>query len=240
MPDASYVESHEHPIAAAAIPAGTKVVLLLGNLVPFFHVAAVIWIVAFTDVPAHLRTLFALAVLYLLPPLIAFPLSKVGRPIEGTIPLGDGRFVRWWLTFQLQGVFNRLPVLDEALRIVPGAYSMWLRLWGSHVGRMTFWGAGTRVLDRGLLQIGDDVVFGAGVRLNSHVLAKGADGELRLIAAPVRVESRCMIGGYALITAGSRICANEATDALAVMPPYTVFKDGKRVRNAPASEQGNG
>ena len=82
-------------------------------------------------------------------------------------------------------IFCRLPMLEEIMRLVPGLYSLWLRLWGARVGRLTYWGAGLRILDRSFLHIGDDVIFGAAVRLNPHVLTRNEQGEMELILAGI-------------------------------------------------------
>ncbi|HUJ71965.1 MAG TPA: hypothetical protein VLZ30_06955 [Verrucomicrobiae bacterium] len=94
---------------------------------------------------------------------------------------------------------------------------------------MTYWAAGLRVLDRSFLHIGDDVVFGAAVRLNPHVLARNAEGKLELILATVRIGDRAVIGGYSLLTAGSEVAADECTRALLLSPPFSRWQDGRRV-----------
>ena len=131
---------------------------------------------------------------------------------------------------QAQMLFNRFPMLEEALRIIPGVYSTWLRLWGARVGRLTYWAPGMRILDRSFLDIGDHVVFGAGVRLNPHVIVKNSSGEQELLLAPIRIGDRASIGGYALLTAGTEIAADEATRACLISPPFSKWSDGKRVR----------
>jgi acetyltransferase-like isoleucine patch superfamily enzyme len=86
------------------------------------------------------------------------------------------------------------------------------------------------VLDRGYLDLGDDVVFGAGVRLNGHVILRNRQGQLELAIAPIRIGSGAAIGGYALLTAGTEIAAGESTRAHLLSPPFTVWRDGKRSR----------
>ena len=128
----------------------------------------------------------------------------------------------------LQMLFCRLPMLEELLRLVPGLYSLWLRLWGARVGRLTYWGAGLRILDRSFLQIGDDVIFGAAVRLNPHVLARNERGETELLLARIVVGERTMVGGYSLLTAGTEIAPDESTRAFLVSPPFSRWRNGRR------------
>src|SRR5262249_3948959 len=153
-----------------------------------------------------------------------------GQP-QGRIALGTKPFFVWWLVFQLQIVFGRFPALEEMLRLIPGLYSQWLRLWGAHIGRFTYWAPGLAITDRSFLSIGHEVVFGAAVRLNPHVLAQSSEGALELLLARVRIGDRAVVGGYSLLTAGTEIPPDEITRALLLSPPFSVWKDGKRVRS---------
>ena len=176
------------------------------------------------------RGLFAVTALYLLPPLLTFLIRKVWSIPEGRITCGSKPFFVWWTLLQLQMIFCRLSILEELLRLVPGAYSAWLRLWGARIGRLTFWSPGTVILDRSYLQVGDDVVFGAGVRINPHVIAKNGTDRFELLLGTVKVGDRVTVGGYSLLTAGAEIASGEITDAVLVLPPFSTFKDGKRIR----------
>ena len=105
---------------------------------------------------------------------------------------------------------------------------IWLRLWGARICRLTYWGAGLRILDRSFLHIGDDVIFGAAVRLNPHVLARNEQGEMELILATIVVGDRSVVGGYSLLTAGSELATDECTRAFLVSPPFTRWEHGRR------------
>lgn len=183
------------------------------------------------------RFLAALTGIYVLPPVLARSLLAVCQKPAGRISVGSRPFFVWWALLQLQMLFGRLPQLEEVLRLVPGVYSMWLRLWGARIGRLTFWSPGTVILDRSYLVVGDDVVFGAGVRVNPHVMTKNAAGTTELILATVKIGDRVSVGGYALLTAGSEIAADEETHALLLLPPFSVWKQGKRVRPRGAFEE---
>jgi hypothetical protein len=205
--------------------------LLLGlNFLPLAHLAAVIAVAILLPAQVLWRVTAAIAVLYLAPPLLARTLRALFAIPEGKIPLGSQAFFSWWALFQLQMIFSRLPQLEEMLRLVPGAYSAWLRLWGAQIGRLTFWSPGTVILDRPFLSVGDDVVFGAAIHINPHVLAKNASGRIELILGTVKIGDRVRIGGYSLLTAGSEIAPDEDPRALLVLPPFSTWKNGKRVR----------
>jgi hypothetical protein len=167
----------------------------------------------------------ALATLFLLPPLITRALLTKLPGADHRIPTDSSAFLIWWATLQTQVIFNRLPFLEETIRLIPGLYSQWLRLWGAKIGRLTYWASGVTVLDRSFLEIGDDVVFGAGVRINPHVL----DGDLLL--APVKIGHCCQVGGYSLLTAGTELNDDEITRAFLISPPFSKWKNGKRMRD---------
>jgi hypothetical protein len=215
-----------------AIPpiSGTKrILMLLLNYLPFLHVVSIGLVIGIPWSRLSVRILSVVVILYLVPPL-AGRLVRAFAPVrEGRIKMGNSEFFAWWALFNLQVIFCRFSALEEILRIVPGLYSLWLRLWGSRIGRFTYWAAGTRILDRSFLQIGNDVVFGAAVRINPHVLTKNEINEMELILATVIIGDRAVIGGYSLLTAGTEISADECTRAFLVSPPFGKWENGVRV-----------
>lgn len=216
-------------IAIADYPARIRVWMLMLNFFPLAHLCALLAI-ALSSLPAWARIVGVLAVLLLLPPLLARLVHAI-VPLRATrISVESGGFLSWWATAQFQIIFNRLPFIEELLRMIPGLYSNWLRQWGSRIGRLTYWSPGMSVLDRGYLDLGDDVVFGAGVRLNGHVIMRNQQGQLELAVAPIKIGSGAAIGGYSLLTAGTEIAAAETMHALLLSPPFARWRDGKRLR----------
>lgn len=167
---------------------------------------------------------------YLVPPLAA----RIARPrtalTEQRYPVGSAGFLRWWYTAQCQVVFNRLPFLEELLRLAPGAYSFWMRLWGARVGRFVYWSPGVRVYDRSFLEIGDRVVVGAGTTLCPHYLARSATEATELVLAPIKVGRDALVGGMSLLPAGVQIDAGQQTPGGRPLPPFVHFSQGRRVR----------
>ena len=214
----------------ADLTAKQKLLLLTLNFIPLGHLLTVIFVILFFPGDGLARVFLGVAALYLLPPSAGFLVRKLCPIAEGKIAFGSKAFFAWWALFQMQMIFCRLPALEELLRIVPGLYSLWLRLWGARIGRLTFWSPGTVIVDRPYLQVGDDVVFGAGVRMNPHVFAKTSSEGFELLLGTVKVGDRARVGGYSLLSAGAEIADNETTDALLVLPPFSSFKAGKRVR----------
>lgn len=213
-----------------------RLLLLVLNLIPLLHIAMTGLLAWCLPVSTPGRIALVVSFLYLAPPLAARLVLTLTGIHEGRIAVGTRPFFTWWALFQMQVLFSRLPWLEEFLRLVPGAYSLWLRLWGARIGRLTFWSPGTLITDRSFLRIGDDVVFGAGVRLNPHVLAEDKDGLIELKLGTVTVGDRVIVGGYSLLAAGSELAPDQVTRAFLLAPPFTVWREGKRVRGQHAIE----
>lgn len=230
MPLTTLSESTRVQEASAGLAWPRRAGLLLLNAVPLLHLAGTVG-VFFLPVGWLARIGTAVGVLYLVPPVLTRMLLAFARVPEGRIEINSKAFMVWWATFQMQTLFCRFVMIEEALRLVPGLYSLWLRLWGARIGRLTYWSPGTTITDRTYLDIGDDVVFGAGVRLNSHVMCVGPEGRFQLALGTIRVGPRSLVGGYSLLTAGSEIAPNEITKAFLLSPPFSSWKDGRRLRD---------
>jgi hypothetical protein len=217
------------PGKSSADPKGAQLAMLLLNLLPLLHAAGTVACL-FLPVSWPPRIGLAAAVFYLAPLVPGRLLRESLRGCPRDIAVGSPAFLRWWACFQCQVLFLRFPAAEELLRMVPGLYSLWLRLWGSRIGKLTYWAPRTIILDRGFLDIGDHVVIGAGVRLNPHVMERDELPVLRL--APVKIGDRALIGGYSLLTAGTEIADDEATRAFLISPPFSRWKDGKRLRDS--------
>jgi len=174
----------------------------------------------------------AVALLYLAPPLAARLLLAVGGPPAMTTAVGSRAFLFWWALSQLQIVFARLPVLEEALRLVPGLYSAWLRLWGARIGGRVYWAPEVCLTDRYLVAVGDQALVGMGTHLVSHLVlpAEGAAGTLLL--APVTIGAGAVVGGLSVLGPGSRVPAGQAAPARTVLPPFWSWAHGRRVPGA--------
>lgn len=203
---------------------------LLLNALPFLYLVA-----GFASLAYATSTLGRLAIatvwLYLLPPLVArVCMAMFGSP-TGRDLLQSARAYRvWWFLAQLQVVFNRVPALEEVLRIVPGLYPLWLRLWGARVSLKVYWGPGSLVTDRMLLEIGAGVVIGTRAVLSAHLACKDEAGAFRVTIAPVVIGDGALIGAYAGIGPGCRIDAGSEVPAAAFLRPDTHWQRGRRLR----------
>ena len=210
-----------------------KLRLLALNAIPVAHLISLALVV--TCIPGNLVSRFLVGVVWLLllPPLLARLVLKAGLP-TGEIAVPSETFFRWWTTWQLQAVFNRLTWIEEFLRIIPGAYSAWLRLWGANIGQLTLWSPGVRIFDRPLLDIGDDVVLGIDTRIVGHFGGLDADGRSTFTLGLITIGDRCVIGASALLAPGVTLESDQATEALFLGTPFAHWREGARV---PADER---
>lgn len=81
---------------------------------------------------------------------------------------------------------------------------MWLRLWGSQVGQQVYWTPGLEIADRGLLSIGDRVVFGHRVGLSSHIVKPKRDN-LMLYVSPITIGDNSFIGAGSYLGPGATV-----------------------------------
>jgi hypothetical protein len=172
-------------------------------LFPVFHVAGFLTLLAWSvGNSSWLGVLLLPLWIYLVPPLLhrihdlLFPLK------EGASRISDPVYSPWWGSHQLQLLFVALPGLDSLLRIVPGLYSAWLRLWGSRIGKSVHWTPSVQIADRSLLEIGDGVVFGHKSECYSHVIRPQQRGQKQSLILYIR---KVRIGRGAFIGAGSRL-----------------------------------
>ena len=208
-----------------------KVVILLFNMIPGLQVASFIVAVYLLPQTPLINLAIATALLFLLPPLTSLLVLRLSDIKNKTIIIGSNEYLIWWFLACQQTLFSRLSFLEECIRLIPGLYSLWLRLWGSQIGSLTYWAPGTRILDRSFLNIGDSVILGLGTRLSPHVIMKDDYGTLMLHLDTITVEDNSVIGGYSLLSAGTRILKGSATRAFTISPPYSIWKDTKRVRS---------
>lgn len=205
------------------------------NWFPAFHVAVII---TSGIIVGRWGSLFgmlsAFFVLYIAPPLAARALSVLIPIKKVVIRLDSKEFLSWWATSCLQGIYNRFVFLEELLRLIPTVYSNWLRLWGSDIGKLAFWAPGVLLFDRTHLSMGDEVLFGAGVRIAPHIMARGQDGEVVLLFQTIEIGDAVSIGGYSYLGPGTKIAPGETTRAFFISPPFSLWKNGKRTKVAVA------
>jgi hypothetical protein len=175
---------------------------VMGRVISFYptgilslSAATVFW---FAHSPSPVQPAVLILIVYLLPP-VTLRIHEIFFPLrEGLSKLSEPKYSHWWGAHQIQIIYIALPQLESALRLVPGLYSAWLRLWGSRVGRKVYWTPNIEITDRSLLEIGDRVVFGHKCKLLGHAI-KPKGGAVILYLRAIKIGRDVFIG------AGSRI-----------------------------------
>jgi acetyltransferase-like isoleucine patch superfamily enzyme len=148
--------------------------------------------------PSPVQAVALVAVIYLLPPLTLRLHNLIWPLNEGLTNLAEARYSAWWGAHQIQLLFIALPQLEAVLRLIPGCYSAWLRLWGSKIGYKAYWTPNVEITDRSMIEVGDGVVFGHKCKLLGHAI-KPRGGVAMLYLRRIKIGSNVFIG------AGSRI-----------------------------------
>jgi hypothetical protein len=166
---------------------------------------------------------WALGVLYFLPPILCRVVTAIfGQPRRSqTVPSKSS--YGWWITTQLQVPFMRFPFLEEVLRMIPGFYSVWLRLWGAKVGKFIFWSPQVLIADRPFVEIGDRVIFGYGAKVTSHFLKKSTLGTYLVFGVP-RIGSSTLVGAMAVIAPGASLAEGSTLEGGSGLHPFSSQK----------------
>ena len=172
------------------------------NYLPLLHIVSGVGLAwAFDGVAA--RSAVLLLWLYLLPPLVSrATLAAFGRP-AGRATLDSRDYRIWWFLTQWQMVFNRLPALEELLRLVPGLYPLWIGLWGGRLSALAYVAPGVRITDRYLVEVGRGVVLGMGSTLAGHIAVRDDSGRFVVLIGAPRVEAEALVGGDAGLGPGA-------------------------------------
>ncbi|MEH2148440.1 MAG: acyl transferase [Nostoc sp.] len=135
-------------------------------------------------------------------PVLVYRLHEWVYPVrEGISYLQGKEYSPWWGSHQIQVIYIAIPALEAVLRLIPGVFSCWLRLWGAKVGRDVYWTTRLEIADRSLLEIGDRVVVGHGVGIYSHII-KPRKQNLMLYVKKVKIGSNVFVGAGFNLAAG--------------------------------------
>lgn len=169
-------------------------------------------------------------------PLALFRLHQAILPIrEGASFFGIDYYNPWLTGFRLQLIFITFPFLERLLILVPGLFSVWLRLWGSRIGKGVMWTPHIEICDRSHLDVGDHVFFGNKCYLSPHVVKRLEEKKFLLYFKKI------VIGEGAFIGAGSRLGSGAVIESGVQLPLLTDVSVGVRVTQAAVdSAQTNG
>ncbi len=195
--------------------------VMVGAIVSFLYLCAF---------PSFLSLAALLFLLYGLP-LVVYRLHHWISPIqEGISYLGEKTYSPWWGSHQIQAIYITFPALEAGLRLIPGAFSLWLRLWGSKVGRNVYWTPGLEIADRGLLEIGDRVIFGYQIRLSSHVIKPRKQNLVLYV-------KRIKIGNDVFLGAGSHLGPGTLISDGTYLPVFTILYLNQKLLNPKVTTQ---
>lgn len=200
----------------------------------FMTVATLSALGVFAQWPNGWSAFLLLFVLYLVPPMTLRILNR-WAPIKPGVACIDGRkFCAWQAAHHIQAMYDALPFLESLLRVIPGFYSMWLRLWGSRIGYGVEWPVRMDVLDRNLMDIGNRVVFAREVELAAHVRKKQEGQGSRVLVRQVHIGSYAFIGAGSRIGPGASVPHNANVPAISVVDVNETF--GETVRHPEKAE----
>ena len=123
-------------------------------------------------------------------------------------------------------VYTSFSVLERTLRLVPGLYSAWLRLWGSRIGKKVNWTPECQLVDRGHLEIGDRAFIGNRTYLSAHALKKSGNRYF-LFVERVSIGADTMVSYGANIGPGVEIGNRAHIGAGAALYPKTKVASGE-------------
>jgi hypothetical protein len=182
----------------------TYLSLLLSVFPAFIFLLALISLIWLIFMPSTKAIMTLLFILYLFP-LIIYRIHNVFHPIPlGLSDLRAKEYNPWWGSQQIQLIYNTFPSLEKVLHLCPGLFSLWLRLWGAKIGKNVYWVPSVTVLDRGLLEVGDQVIFGHLSGTSSHIIKPVLD-KLYVYVQWVKIGDRVLVGGESRVGAGAYV-----------------------------------
>jgi hypothetical protein len=175
--------------------------------------------------------LWSIGWFFLLPPLACrLALLLFGRPRGRALTQAAPAYKVWWFIHQWQLVFNRLPWIEEILRLVPGLYAFWIFLWGGRVSPLVYWAPGSLVIDRPLVIVETGAVIGMGAGLAGHAGTVAADGSYRVDIALTRVGRGAMMGARSGLGPGAELAVGALLPAGRMIKPFMLW-DGTTKRS---------
>lgn len=199
-------------------PLGVTTYSLALNYLPLAQLAAGALVASQAGSPGTALAV-ALAWIYLLPPLTCRLATLIfGAPYGRDLTQQTRSYRLWWFLCQWQIVFNRLPWLEEVLRLVPGLYAFWIFLWGGRISSMAYWAPGSMIVDRSLVIVEAGAVMGMGACLAGHAARLHPDGSFTVDIAPPKVGRGAMLGAFSVLGPGAEL------------PPYQLLPAGRMIK----------
>ena len=165
---------------------------------------------------------------YGLPVCIYRALHLLHPVLEGPSRLDERSYSPWWGAHQLQLLYIAVPQLEAVLRMIPGCFSLWLRLWGSRIGRDIYWTPRVEIVDRNLMEVGDRAIFGHKVTCYAHAVRR-KNGRIRLFVRKVHIGDDAFVGAYSRLGPGVRIEQGSTVPILTDLYPNRVYEEAQEL-----------
>lgn len=197
------------------------------SLFPALHIFLILGSVYnFVKFTSALSFFYIFIAIYIFPLICHRLLVTITPVVEGVSDIFSKSFSPWWASHQIQSLFIAIPRLESLLILIPGLYSLWLRCWGSKIGKSVYWTPGVANYDRDLLIVGDGAIFGERAVTVAHVITP-KNGKGLLMVSKIRVGNKCFVGAGAGL--GPGVTMDDGTFVKAesrIFPNNHVTKDG--------------
>jgi len=184
--------------------------LLFKKTLPFFTLFVSILFVGTLILSYQKSSCALLAIALLIPylvPLVLFRVICAIYPMKiGASFFGEDKFSPWISSYRIQQVYLMFPILERLLFIVPGLFNLWLRLWGSKIGKNVNFIPGVEVVDRGHITIGDNVFIGNKCYFSPHVV-QVRKGRFFLYYKGITIGDNCFLGAFSTFGPGTEIAS---------------------------------
>jgi len=138
-------------------------------------------------------------------PVIAYKIHNRFFPIEEGTSSIIGEYSPWYGGHMIQSLFVYFPALERVIRLVPGLFSVWLRLWGSSIGRDVSWTPHFELEDRAFMDVGNNAVFEHGVKESFHLISPSREDILKLVIKKIKIGEGAFVGGATVMAPGVEI-----------------------------------
>lgn len=163
-------------------------------------------------------TISGILFLYLFP-LFLHQLTCRSIPLkEGISYIEKGKYNPWLTSYRIQKFFLILPILEKFLMCVPGLFPLWLRAWGSTIGKGVESPPSTLITDRSFLDIGNNVLLGNEIYLSPHLVKQKSEKPLVYLKT-IKIGDNCFIGGKTNLFAGSQLRKGSIIPAVSFVGP---------------------
>lgn len=198
------------------------------NVLPFLHLASGLGLaIALLETTGARFAAFS-GWIYLLPPIASrLTMLAFGRP-QGELTQDMSAYRVWWVLTQWQILFNRLPWLEELLRLVPGLYALWIGLWGGHLSARAYVAAGVTITDRHAVRVEQGAILGMKSVLLGHLVTRTDAGRWLVLAAAPVVESEAILGGDARLGPGAILRARQMLPVGRHIRPFDEWPRSKK------------